>query len=160
MLTTSQLLKSFGADATIDYNKSESEIIEEVKIITNGTLNRIFDAVSVNNAIATSIFTSIPSPGKRFYATTNDWDPRPDASLGFDTYGIALGAIGRPEAVELNKRIKEFIPVVYKLLESGKLKTSEYRVEGEGVEGILEAWEVQKSGKAGSTKVVAKVADV
>jgi hypothetical protein len=102
----------------------------------------------------------MPSSGRRFYATTNDWDPLPNASLGFTSYSIALGLIGRPEAVELNKRVKDFIPVVYKLLESGQLKTSEYTVEGEGIEGILEAWEVQKSGKAGSTKVVAKVAVV
>ena len=55
--------------------------------------------------------------------------------------------------------VNSYIAVVFKLLEAGKLKTSEYTVEGEGVEGILKAWEVQKSGVKGSVKVIVKVAD-
>lgn len=131
-----------------------------MRSITNGKLDRIVDAVSVNNALATAIYAAIPSSETRYYATTNDWEPLPEASHGFASYGIAIGPIGRPDAVELNKRINEFIPVVYKLLESEKLRPSEYTVKGEGIEGILKAWDYQKSGKAGSTKVIAKVADV
>lgn len=117
----------------------------------------------MNNGLASAIFKSLAptSPATaRLYTTTNDWEPLPDASLGFTSNPILLGPIGRPGAVEPNKRLNEFIPIAYKLLESGKLKAGEYSVEGEGVEGILKAWDVQKSGKMGSTKVVVKVADV
>jgi hypothetical protein len=48
---------------------------------------------------------------------------------------------------------------LFKLLESEKIKVSEYSVEGEGIEGILKAWDVQKSGVKGSVKVVVKVSE-
>jgi len=153
-----QLAKSFGADATIDYKASESEIIEKVKQITDSKIEVAFDAVAVNNGLVSSIFTAIPSTsGKRIYATTGDRDPAPDSSLGFVTKPIELGPIGRPSVAELNKHLNGFIPVIYKLLESGKLKAGEYSVEGEGVEGVLKAWEVQKAGSS-NRKVIAKIA--
>ncbi|KAF2680421.1 GroES-like protein [Lentithecium fluviatile CBS 122367] len=156
-----ELLSQIGADATIDYSKPEAEVISEIKAITNGNLNLAFDAVSVNNNIVAMLFPSLPTTSStRLYATTNDWDPLPDASLGFKSMGIELGPIGRPDAKALNERIHKYIPVVYKLLESGKLKVGEYIEEGSGVEGILKAWEMFNSGKAGSKKVVVKIADV
>ena len=155
-----QLLKTLGTDATVDYKLSDAEIISEVKSLTSNKLNLIFDAVSVNNTLAASVFSAIPSTSKpRFYTTTNDWDPAPNEA-GFTTTKIGIGPIGRPEAVELNKRLSEFIKVIVKLLEKEVLRAGEYTVEGEGIEGILPAWEVQKSGKAGSKKVLVKVADV
>lgn len=118
------------------------------------------DAVSVNNKLVSAIYAALPpSATTRLYTTTNDWDPLPEAALGFKSTPILLGPVGRPSAVDLNKRLNEFIPVIFKLLEDGKLKAGEYSVEGEGIEGIVKAWEVQKSGKLGSTKVVVKVAD-
>lgn len=54
----------------------------------------------------------------------------------------------------------EFVKLSVGLLESGALRVGECSVEGEGVEGILGAWEVQRSGVRGSKKVVVKVADV
>lgn len=114
----------------------------------------------MNNALATSIFaaTASTSSGSRLYTTTNDWDPAPDAA-GFTSTRLAVGPIGRPDAVELNKRLSEFIAVIYKLIEKETVKVGEYTVEGEGIESILNAWEVQKSGKAGSSKVLVKVSD-
>ncbi|KAJ4360844.1 uncharacterized protein N0V89_001411 [Didymosphaeria variabile] len=155
-----ELLKSLGADATIDYKKSADDIVEEVKRITEEKVDLAFDAVSVNNDLVTKIFTAIPSSsGRRLYTTTNDWDPAPDASLGFTTKPIELGPLGRPSAAELNSKLTSWIPVVYRLLESGKLKVGGYSVEGEGIDGIPKAWEAQKSGRLGSKKVIAKLAD-
>ena len=82
-----------------------------------------------------------------------------DASLGFVTKGISLGPVGRPESAELNKKVTSWLPVIYRLLDSGKLKPGDYSVEGEGVEGIPQAWDAQKSGKLGNKKVIIKVAD-
>ncbi|KAJ4304593.1 hypothetical protein N0V90_000119 [Kalmusia sp. IMI 367209] len=153
------LLKSLGADATIDYKSSDSDIVEEVKRVTGARVNLAFDAISVNNDLVSKIFTAIPSLGERIYTTTNDWDPAPDASLGFITKPIELGPIGRPNSVELNKKMNAWIPVIYRLLDNGKLTVGEHSVEGEGIEEIEQAWEVQKSGKLGSTKVIVRVAD-
>ncbi|KAF2267843.1 GroES-like protein [Lojkania enalia] len=157
-----ELLKSFGADATIDYKKPEADIIGELKQITSGKLNLAMDAVSVNNGLATSIFKALAptTAGERLYTTTNDWDPVPDASAGFSTTPVELGPIGRPGADELNKKLNSYIPVIAKLVENGKFKVGEYTVEGQGVEEIGKAWDVLKSGKAGSTKVLVKVSNV
>ncbi|KAH7135538.1 chaperonin 10-like protein [Dendryphion nanum] len=158
------LLKSLGADATIDYKSSDEEIISSLKEITSGSLIFIFDAVSVNNALATSIFASLPSQSsssstiQRRYTTTNDWDPLP-SEPSFVTTPILLGPIGRTDAGDLNKKFGEYIPAILKLFDEGKLKVGEFDVLAEGIEGILEAWEVLKSGKAGSRKVVVKVVE-
>ncbi|KAL1600602.1 hypothetical protein SLS60_006988 [Paraconiothyrium brasiliense] len=155
-----ELVKSLGADATIDYKRSAEDVVEEVKRVTREEVDLAFDAVSVNNDLVTKIFTAIPSStGRRLYTTTNDWDPAPDASLGFTTKPIELGPIGRPSAAELNSKLTSWIPVVYRLLESGKLKAGGYSVEGEGIDGVPKAWQAQKSGKLGNKKVIAKVAD-
>lgn len=158
------MLRSIGADVTVDYKKSEQEIVGEIERITGGQLFHAFDAVSVNNKLLTSIYAALPTPleGKqRLYTTTNTWEPLPSSTSTnpIEALPIMLGPIGRVEATELNKRLSEFIPVLYKLLESGKVKASEYSVEGEGIEGILKAWEVQKSGVKGSTKVVVRIAE-
>ncbi|KAF1979314.1 GroES-like protein [Bimuria novae-zelandiae CBS 107.79] len=155
-----ELVKSLGADATVDYKLAPDEIVEQVKQITERELDLAFDAVSVNNDLVAKIFTAIPSSsGQRLYTTTNDWDPAPDAALGFITKGITLGPIGRPESAELNKKLTSWIPVINRLLGSGKLKPGDYSVEGTGVEGIQQAWDAQKSGKLGNKKVIVKIAD-
>ena len=154
------MVRSIGADAAVDYKLSTEDIIDQIKEITDGELGLAFDAVSVNNDPVAKMFTAIPSSStQRLFTTTNDWDPVPEASLGFVTKPIALGPIGRPESVELNQKINAWIPVIYRLLDSGKLKPGDYSVQGNGVEGILNAWEVQKSGKLGNKKVVVQVAD-
>ncbi|KAF2476924.1 GroES-like protein [Lindgomyces ingoldianus] len=153
------LLKSLGADVTIDYKKTEAEIVEETKSVTSGELNLVMDAVSVNNALATAIYAALTptSSSDRLYTTTNGWDPLPNGSAGFTSTPIMLGPIGRPDAVELNAKLNKYIPVIVKLLEAGKLRVGSYMVEGEGVEGIEKAWALQKSGKAGSEKVLVKI---
>lgn len=155
------LVKDIGADLPVDYKGSESDIIAAIKSATDGKLNLIIDATSYNNALATSIFDALASTtsGERLYATTNDWDPVPDASHGFATTGIALGPIGRPEATALNEKLNEYIPVVFKLLESGKMKPGDYTVQGKGFEELGKAWEYQKAGKGGSSKVLVEVAE-
>ncbi|KAH7371710.1 chaperonin 10-like protein [Pyrenochaeta sp. MPI-SDFR-AT-0127] len=158
------LLRSIGADVTVDYKLTSTEIVGQIHRITGGELNYAFDAVSVNNALLTELYAELARPphaNTRFYTTTNDFDALPTStpSNPFTANSIQLGPIGKPEATELNAQLNSYIPVLYKLLESGALKTSEYSVEGEGFEGILKAWDVQKSGVKGSVKVVAKVAD-
>lgn len=147
----------------MDYKKPKQEIIDEVKSITGGRLSLAFDAVSVNNSLLVALFGALASASEgttRLYTTTNDWDPIPvsTAANSFEVHLIQLGPIGRPEAKDLNKRLGEIVPVVYELFSNGKLKPSELSVEGEGIEAIPKAWEIQKSGTKGSTKVVVKVA--
>lgn len=133
----------------------------EIKRITGDQLKKVYDAVAMNNGLVSQLYAAIPSSEgvERVFVTTNDWDPLPDTALGFRSAAILLAPIGKPTATELNERLGKYIPVVFKLLEGGKLTVGEYVVEGEGIEGIPKAWEVMKGGKAGSRKVVIKVAD-
>lgn len=138
-------------------------MVEDVKTITGGRLSLAFDAVSVNNSLLTAIFGALAATSegiKRRYTTTNDWDPlpAPTPSNSFEVTPIQLGPIGRPEAKDLNMKLEEIISVVYELISDGKLKPNEISVEGEGIEAIPEAWELQKAGSKGSTKIVVKVA--
>ncbi|KAF2824689.1 GroES-like protein [Ophiobolus disseminans] len=153
-----ELLESLGAVETIDYKLPASDIVERVRSITNGKLNYAFDAVSVNDELLSSTFAALApmTEGVRRFTTTNDWDPHPEVA---DTLvkPIQLGPIGQPDAVELNDNLKAMIPIMYKLLEKGVIKPSEYAVEGESIEDILKAWEVQKSGARGGRKVVVKI---
>jgi threonine dehydrogenase-like Zn-dependent dehydrogenase len=153
-------MNKVGADATVDYSKDITDLVSEIQRITNNTLHLAFDAVAQNNSALTALYDSLPATqSPRVYVTTNDWDPLPGESLGFTSVGIELGPIGRPESTKLNGRVEKYIPVAYELLGSGKLLVGEYIVEGEGIEGIPGAWDYLKSGKAGSKKVVVKVAD-
>ncbi|KAH7070778.1 chaperonin 10-like protein [Paraphoma chrysanthemicola] len=156
---SSELLKNVGASATIDYKQSTDAIVEEVKRVTDGKLAYAFDAVSANNDVLTAVYTALQdtTPGPRRYATTG-WGALPELA-STTAGGIQLGPIGQPIAPELNALLKKVIPVLFKLLELEIIKPSAYSVEGEGIEGILKAWEVQKSGAKGSTKVVVKIAD-
>jgi hypothetical protein len=135
--------------------------VEEVRRITNGSLNYAFDAASSNNDLLASVFTALATTtkGPRRYTTTNSWDALPSFSdtSTFIAEAIQLGPIGRPDAVVLNESLTTMIPVLYKLLESGLLRSSEYSIEGQGIEGIIQAWDVQKAGKKGSAKVVVSV---
>ncbi|KAH8719225.1 chaperonin 10-like protein [Phaeosphaeriaceae sp. PMI808] len=156
-----ELLRSIGASATIDYKNSGEEIVEKVQSITNGSLNYALDAVSVNNGLLSSIYDALaPSTsGLRHYTTTNTWDPLSFASESSVSVvdPIQLGPIGQPDAVDTNNSLKTIIPALYKLLESGAIKPSMISIEGEGIEGILKAWDVQKSGVKGSTKVLVHI---
>jgi hypothetical protein len=135
--------------------------VEDLRRITNGSLNYAFDAASMNNDLLASVFAALAATtkGPRRYTTTNSWDALPSFSDSSASQAeqILLGPIGRPDAVALNESLKTMIPVLYKLLETGLLRSSEYSVEGQGIEGIIQAWEVQKAGKKGGAKVIASV---
>jgi hypothetical protein len=85
-------------------------------------------------------------------------DPYPEADIIFDP--ISLGPVGRPEATKLNKDIQAFLPLLYKLLETGKISPAEYVVIGDGgIESLPEAYSFQTAGKGGNKKVIVKIAD-
>ena len=68
---SAESLKSIGADATIDYKKTEEEQIAELLSITNGKPNRIFDAVAMNEGLVKALFPKVE--GVKYFSTTNDW---------------------------------------------------------------------------------------
>lgn len=93
------------------------------------------------------------------YATTDSEDALPSP---FDTSAsmvnsIKLGPIRRPDAVQLDESRKTMIPVACTLLERGLLRPSEHTTEAQDNDGIIQAWDVQQTGRKGSTKVIVSV---
>jgi NADPH:quinone reductase-like Zn-dependent oxidoreductase len=68
---SAESLKAIGADATIDYKKTEEEQITELLSITHGKPSRIFDAVAVNEGLVKALFLKVE--GEKHFSTTNDW---------------------------------------------------------------------------------------
>jgi hypothetical protein len=66
------MLASIGAEATIDYKKSEKDQIAELLSITDGKATRIFDAVAQTIDFAKEVFKQVPTNPK-YFSTTNDW---------------------------------------------------------------------------------------
>jgi NADPH-dependent curcumin reductase CurA len=78
----------------------------------------------------------------------------------FHAHAISLGPIGRENAPDLNKAIESYVPLIYKLIEDGKILPSEYTIVGNtGLESLPEAYAFQTSGKGGNKKVVVKIAE-
>ncbi|KAF1935556.1 GroES-like protein, partial [Clathrospora elynae] len=138
------LVESLGADATISSALPHPSVVSSIqRIIATDSLIYAFDATSMNNTLISSLFSSLPPPphpplpsspssaSPRLYTTTNSWDPLPQSSKTthpFIATPIQLGPIGRPEAVALNGNLRRYIPVLYQLLESGKLVAGQYSI--------------------------------
>ncbi|KAK5061616.1 hypothetical protein LTR84_008160 [Exophiala bonariae] len=150
-------VKALGA-ATFDYKQPLEAQVQEVLEMTSGKFSKVFDAVAADDPlIAKALFRVTNSPDKRF-ATTNDWSGIGDFEGG-KSYLTQLGAVGRPEATELNKRIASYVPVIIGAIERGDLKPADYEVIGNGLEAMITACKHQKSGAGGSRKVVIKIQD-
>jgi len=174
-IKSAEVLKSIGADATIDYKKSEDDQVAELLSITGGKVNRIFDAVATAEGFAKAVFKKIEAEDKgfvkavlnkvkhenKYFCTTNDWTPMPASDFsGATPSPVKLGPIGRADATELNKEISSYIPLIVKLMEDGKVVPSEYEVIGKtGFDSVIEAWAYQSAGKGGNKKVVVKLQD-
>ena len=151
------LLESQGADILVDYKKPEDEQIEELISKTGGNLYRVLDATSYGIDFAKKLLTKIEG-GPKYFSSTDDWTPINEEEFkGIVVDRIALGPVGNPAAVQLNNEISSYIPLIVKLIEDGKVLVSEYEIVGQGFEGVDRAWQYQKSGKAGGTKVLIKL---
>lgn len=68
------MVKNLGADATIDYRKSEDDQLQDLKTITDGNFFGVYDTVAKSESFASRALKDIStSTQKRYYATTDDW---------------------------------------------------------------------------------------
>ena len=151
------LLESHGADLCVDYKKPEDEQIEELISGTEGKLYRVLDATSFGIDFAKKLLAKIEG-GPKYFSSTDDWTPIKDEEFkGTVVDRISLGPVGKPAAVKLNNEISSYVPLIVKLIEDGKVQVSEYEIVGQGFEAVDHAWQYQKSGKAGSKKVLVQL---
>ena len=73
---------------------------------------------------------------------------------------VALGPIGKPKAKDLNGKLVKYIPILSKLINSGKIKPNEAQVFGQGFEKLAAAVEHQQKGTGAGSKVVIELGKV
>ncbi len=150
------LVESYGAEICVDYKKPEDEQIAELISKTEGKLYRVFDATSNGINFAKKLLAKIDG-GPKYFTSTDDWSTIDSGFENVTVDRISLGPVGNPNSALLNKQISSYIPLIVKLIEEGKVRVSEYEVAGRGFEDVGKAWQYQKSGKAGSKKVLVQL---
>lgn len=160
---TATLVKSLGADAVIDYGKSEEDQLQELKDITSGKFSGVWDSVARSEPLARKALKNVSVRQQKFFATTDDWTPM-EEDEDHETSRVKLGLIGRQgddikEAPLINEEIASYIPFLTRLLEAGKLQPNEFKVVSKGFEGVAEAVDIQQKGSSAGSKVVVELHD-
>ena len=154
---TAPLVQQLGADAVIDYSKSEEDQLHDLKSITGGNFFGVWDAVARSEFLARKMLTEVSVAKQKYFATTDDWTPM-EKYDDHETYRTELGVAGRTEedakAATTNEQLESYIPILTHLLATGKLRPNELKVVGAGFEDISKAVEIQQKGASGGTKVV------
>ena len=157
------LVKSLGADAVVDYSKSEEDQLQELKDITSGNFSGVWDSVARSEQLARKALKNVSIRQRKVFATTDDWTPM-EEDEDHETSRVKLGLIGRQgddikEAPLINEQIASYIPFLTQLLEAGKLQPNEFQVVSKGFEGVAEAVNVQQKGSSAGSKVVVELHD-
>ena len=154
---TAPLVQNLGADAVIDYSKSEEDQLHDLKTITGGNFFGVWDTVTKSESLARRMLTEISVAKQKYFATTDDWSPM-DKYEDHETYRTELGVIGRTRDDEVvvwtNEQLESYIPFLTRLLDTGKLRPNEFKVVGTGFEDIPKAVEIQQRGGSGGAKVI------
>ena len=160
---TVSLVQGLGADAVIDYTKSEIDQLHDLKNITGGNFFGVWDTVAKNEQWARKALRDISTRKQKHFATTDDWTPM-EKHEDMETCQIELGLIGRSgEEIEkvptINEDLTSYMPYLMQLLEARKLHPNEFKVVSSGFEGIAEAIEVQQKAMGGGIKAVVNLQD-
>ena len=70
---TDQLVQRLGADAVIDYRKSEDDQLQDLKNITGGNFFGGFDTVAKSLDWSLKALREVSTAEKKQFATTDDW---------------------------------------------------------------------------------------
>lgn len=67
------MVEKLGADATIDYRKSEDDQLQDLKSITGGNFFGVYDTVAKSIAFAARALKEISTSKEKIFVTTDDW---------------------------------------------------------------------------------------
>ncbi|KAL2836946.1 chaperonin 10-like protein [Aspergillus pseudoustus] len=157
-----ETVKQTGADVVFDYKIPTTEQISETLSVLNetrGNLHYVLDAAAGGFEFGRALFKELPDGVAKYFATTNDWSGITDFEGGKSDC-IKLGLIGRDSGTEVNDALVAYIPVLARLFQLGQLVPAPYvEIGNGGFDAVLEALQYQKTGAAGSKKVVVQVQD-
>ena len=66
-------MQSLGADAVIDYRKSEDDQLQELNAITGGNFYGVFDSVAKSIGWSIKALKDLSTTDKKHFTTTDDW---------------------------------------------------------------------------------------
>lgn len=155
------LVRSLGADHVFDY--SSPTVGADIRAVTNGELEYVFDCISEGNSPAIAAEAIGPKGGKYGALLWVDKFPRDDVAVAVKLAYTAMGEAftkfdtewpANPEDLEFAAK---FWSVAEELLAQGKLKPHPVSLGEGGLEGVLVGMEDMRQGKVSGKKLVYKV---
>jgi NADPH:quinone reductase-like Zn-dependent oxidoreductase len=160
-LTNSQLVKSMGADATINYKLDQATQLSHVESITAGNFSGVFETTASSAASAFDFLEKASKSDHKRFSTVDDWS-QIDTPASITPYRIRLGSIGqsgeRSEAI--TKDIASYIPYLESYLKEGSIRPLGVLLAGTGFEAVPEAIKLLDAGGRAGKKIVVKLQDL
>lgn len=76
-------MQRLGADAVIDYRKSEDDQLQDLKNVTGGNFFGVFDTVAKSLEWSLKTLREVSTADKKQFVTTDDWYALPFSSNNF-----------------------------------------------------------------------------
>jgi NADPH:quinone reductase-like Zn-dependent oxidoreductase len=165
------LLKSLGADVTIDYK--DSDWTEQIRKVTHDNLQHAFDAISEGGTIQSIAKTLSPTKGGHIVTLLPVAKVRPEveainkkvkveSTIVYTVFARALkyGAFDNcgSETPQDKALWEKYLSLLPELLTSGKIKPNRIRELG-GINDITRGFQEQIDGKVSAEKLVYKIAE-
>jgi len=160
-----ELLKSRGADAVFDYN--EPDVGEKIREFTKNNLKYVFDTISLppSVAICATALSTTSEPKAQYTALLPVEFPRDDVEFGFTMAYTCWGeAFQRgdwhcPAKPEDQEFATMFLKLAEGLIAEGKIRPHPATIGANGLNGILDAFQLMREDKVRGTKFVFRIAD-
>ncbi|KAG9127727.1 hypothetical protein FRC07_010339 [Ceratobasidium sp. 392] len=165
----SELLKSLGADATVDYRASD--VVEQIQNATGNTLKFAFDTISEGESQFICVKSLAPAsegapgkvvvvlaPNKEAIALRNDVVIQ--HTLIYTVFGRSFGYHPKaqfPASAEDHNHMAAWMPKLTELVNSGKVKPNPVKLWSGGLEAVKDGFQYMREGKVSAAKIVYNV---
>lgn len=156
-------VKALGATEAFDYK--DPSCGQKIQEYTNDSLSKIFDTISEGSSVAICsaamsskggvVSTTLPWPDER--DRKDEVEARMIFTLGLFGVPVGYGEQVIPANVDDYEYARELYAVAEKLLHDGKLQVHPPKPCKPGLEGVFDAIELAKAGKASGVKLVVKL---
>ncbi|CAE6502755.1 unnamed protein product [Rhizoctonia solani] len=161
----SDLLKSLGADVTIDYKSSD--VVEQIQKATGNTLRFAFDTVcnATTQAICVKSLGPVPeggNPGKVVVVLPPDQEARALRSDVIIQHTLIYTSLGRafgnfPASPHDREHMASWIPKIEELVASSKVKPNPVKLWPGGLASVNDGFQYMRDGKVSAEKILYNV---
>ncbi|KAG9096729.1 hypothetical protein FS749_007852 [Ceratobasidium sp. UAMH 11750] len=166
----SELLKSLGADVTVDYRSSD--VVEQIQKATGNTLKFAFDTISEGESQLICVKSLAPAPegatpGKVVVVLKPNKEAKALRNDVVIQHTLAYTVFGRsfsyhsgaqfPASAEDHNHMASWMPKITDLVNSGKVKPNPVKLWPGGLEAINDGLQYMREGKVSAAKIVYNV---